>query len=280
MSNVSASSEPATPALQWLKADFHLHTAEDPYDDVDYSALELLEIAHCLGFSALAITLHRCVFFDEAVIARALELGIRLIPAGELFIEGADAVVLNISPEEAEGVKTFDDLRRLRAERGDSIFVLAPHPYFILGGSIGQRLEKELDCFDAIEFCHLQIPLLNPNRRAAKVAARAGKPMLSTSDAHKRLNFGHAYSLIGVEAGDGPPSIEALFGAMRAHRVRRVNPPKSFVKFVLKVAYLLVVNPFMRNLPGSKRSKRRQGARAAEPERAPMGVPVRGSSVL
>jgi predicted metal-dependent phosphoesterase TrpH len=280
MPNVTASSEPATTPLQWLKADFHLHTAEDPHDDVDVSALELLESAHCLGFSALAITLHQCVFFDESVIARALELGIRLIPAGELLIDGADAVVLNILPEEAAGIKTFDDLRRLRAERGDSIFVLAPHPYYILGGSIGQRLEKEIDCFDAIEFCHLQIPLLNPNRRAAKVAARAGKPMLSTSDAHKRMNFGHAYSLIGVEAGDGPPSIQSLFSAMREHRVRRVNPPASAWRFIVKAAYLLAVNPILRNLPGSKRSKRRRGERAAASAGAPMGVPVSGSSVL
>jgi hypothetical protein len=197
-----------------------------------------------------------------------------------LLIEGADVVVLNILPEEAAGIKTFDDLRRLRAERGESVFVLAPHPYYVLGGSIGQRLEEEMDCFDAIEFCHLQIPLLNPNRRAASVAARAGKPLLSTSDSHKRLNFGHAYSLLGVEAGDGPPSIEALFGAMRAHRVRRVNPPASVIGFAFKAAYLLAVNPVLRRLPGSKRSKRRREAREARPARAPIGVPVRGSSVL
>src|SRR6266536_1547417 len=98
-----------------------------------------------------------------------------------------DVIVLNVTADEIAALKNFDDLRQLRARRGMSIFTLAPHTFNILGGSIGPRLFEEIDCFDAIEVCHFHKGLLNPNRRAEKVAARFGKPLIATSDAH-RLN--------------------------------------------------------------------------------------------
>jgi hypothetical protein len=244
----------AESSLTWIKADFHLHTAEDPFDEVDYSALELLELAHAQGFRALAVTLHQHVFHDDRVFELARDLGILMIPAAELRVELADVVVLNITPDEAGRVHTFDDLRELRATRGDSIFVFAPHPYYVLGGSIGDRAEEHIDCFDAIEFCHFHLPLLNPNRRAARLAAAHGKPLLATSDSHRRDFFGHHYSLIGVEAGDGLPTVAQIFAGMRAHRIRRVSPSGGLPRLAALLFFVLVVNPVLRRLPGSKRS--------------------------
>ena len=37
--------------LHWAKADLHIHTSEDPMDEIDYSALELVEGAHDAGLS-------------------------------------------------------------------------------------------------------------------------------------------------------------------------------------------------------------------------------------
>ena len=268
--------DPATGAessLTWIKADFHLHTAEDPYDDVDYTALELLELAHAKGFGALAVTLHRHVFCDERVFERARKLGILMIPAAELRVEEADVVVLNITPEEAANIRTFDDLRELRAARGDSIFIFAPHPYYIMGGSIGQRAEEHIDCFDAIEFCHLHVPLLNPNRRAARVAKAHGKPLLATSDSHRRAFFGRNFSLLGVDDvrdADGLPTIAQVFAAMHAHRIRRVSPSGGLSRLAALLFYVFVVAPLLRRLPGSKwsaarqRTKARRGALASE----------------
>jgi hypothetical protein len=262
-------------SLAWIKADFHLHTAEDPCDDVNYTALELLELAQAKGFGALAVTLHHHVFHDERVFARARELGILMIPAAELRIESADVVVLNITPEEAAGIASFDDLRELRASRGDTIFMFAPHPYYILGGSIGERAEQHIDCFDAIEFCHFHIPLFNPNRRAARLAEAHGKPLLATSDSHRRQFFGENYSFIGIPEGEGIPSIEHVFAGMRAGRIRRVSPSGGLARTVSLLLFVLVVSPIIRRLPGSKRSlarQRRETAGAREPELAAAGA--------
>src|SRR4051812_27250971 len=120
----------------WIKIDLHIHTVDDPKDVIDYSAHELLERARSLGFGALAITLHDAVFDRADVYADAEKMGILLIPAAEMRLEGADVIVLNVTPAEAAQLRTFADLRRLRARRGDSIFTIAPHPFYLLGGSI------------------------------------------------------------------------------------------------------------------------------------------------
>ena len=185
-------------AFHWVKADLHIHTSEDPMDEIDYSATELVERAQKLGFRVLAVTLHDAVFDDLLVFAQAQALGILLISAAELRIDGADVVLLNISRVEAAGLRSFEDLRRLRAARGKTLLTFAPHPFYRLGGSIGHRIETYLDCFDAIEHCHFHVPFLNPNKIAVRLARRVGKPVLATSDTHRWKFFGENYSRLGL----------------------------------------------------------------------------------
>src|ERR1700736_6030533 len=123
----------------WIKVDLHIHTLDDPKDVIDYSAHQLLERAKQLGFGALAITLHDAVFDRAEVFADAAAMGILLIPATEVRLQGADAILLNVTADEVAGLKDFDDLRQLRARRGLSIFNTAPHPFYVLGGSSGAR---------------------------------------------------------------------------------------------------------------------------------------------
>jgi len=89
--------------------------------------------ARALGFRVLAITLHDAVFDRQEVFADAAAMGILLIPAAEMRLHGADVIVLNVSAEEMAELRSFDDLRRLRERRGDSIFTMAPHPFYMLG---------------------------------------------------------------------------------------------------------------------------------------------------
>ena len=252
----------ASPAT-WVKADLHLHTAEDPFDEIDYTALELLEEAHRLGFHVLAVTLHDKVFDDERVFARAAELGILLIQAAEIRIEGADVVLLNLTPPEAATLRTFDDLRRLRARRGDSLLTFAPHPFYRLGGSIGKRLVQHLDCFDAIEHCHFHIPILNPNVPARRVAQRHHLPLLATSDAHRRQFFGQNYSLLGLEGRADAPTIRQVFAAIRAHRIERVSPTGGLPRLAALLFFLFCVHPILVRLPGAKRVQARKQRLAA-----------------
>src|SRR5207302_954402 len=136
MSMITATST----SQEWVTGDLHIHTLDDPRDAVDYSAHELLERARALGFRVLAITLHDALFDRKEVYADAAAMGILLIPAAEMRLEGADVIVLNVTSEEVAQLRNFDDLRRLRAQRGSSIFTIAPHPFYVLGGSIGSRL--------------------------------------------------------------------------------------------------------------------------------------------
>src|SRR5216110_3489326 len=102
----------------WIKLDLHIHTLDDPKDKLYYSAHELLARARRLGFSVLAITLHDAVFDRPEVFAAAQRLKILLIPAAEMRIQGADIILLNVTPEDVKGLRDFDDIRKLRARRG------------------------------------------------------------------------------------------------------------------------------------------------------------------
>src|SRR5436190_22161916 len=134
----------------WIKLDLHIHTLDDPKDALDCSAHELLERARALGFRVLAITLHDAVFDRAEVFADAASMGILLIPAAEMRLEGADVILLNVTAEEAASLRTFDVLAASRARRGPSLFTIAPHPFYVLGGSIGERLVARIDCLDSI----------------------------------------------------------------------------------------------------------------------------------
>jgi predicted metal-dependent phosphoesterase TrpH len=279
--NSRNSPEPTTApdGTNWLKADLHLHTAEDPFDEIDYTALELLEKASRLGFHVIAVTLHDKVFDDPRAFSRAEELGILLIQAAELRIEGADVVLLNLSPEEAAGLRTFDDLRRLRALRGETLLTFAPHPYYRMGGSIGKRLEQHVDCFDAVEFCHFHVPIFNPNAQALRVAYKHGLPVLATSDAHRAKFFGQNYSLLGVRYDDAPgtaPSVAQIFAAIRAGRIERVSPTGGWGRFIALLFFLFCVHPLLVRLPGAKRVQARK--RAAQAACALTGVPAEGTT--
>ncbi len=228
------------PGDDWIKIDLHIHTLDDPKDKLDYSAHELLARARALGFHALAITLHDEVFDDAAIFAHARELGILLIPAAEMRIEGADVLLLNVSQHDVAGLRTFADLRALRAKLGDAIFSIAAHPFYVFGGSIGGRLLRELDCFDAIELCHFHKGIFNPNRRAARVAAKFNKPLIATSDAHQLLAFGQNYTLVERPHEMTP---EGIIARLRSGNLRPVSPPARLSEIVSTFYFVFVQHP-------------------------------------
>jgi predicted metal-dependent phosphoesterase TrpH len=227
----------------WIKIDLHIHTLDDPKDVIDFSAHELLERARALGFGVLAITLHDAVFDRAEVFADAAAMGILLIPAAEVRLCGADVIAINVSAEEIAALKNFDDLRRLRARRGLSMFTIAPHPFYVLGGSIGEPLIDLIDCFDAIEFCHFHKGLLNPNRRAGKVAARFGKPLIATSDAHRLHSFGRHFTSMPRPA---ELTVENVFEALRNGPLRLTSPPASIIDLASAIYWIFLAHPFRR----------------------------------
>jgi predicted metal-dependent phosphoesterase TrpH len=227
-------------AQDWIKVDLHIHTLDDPKDVIDYSAHQLLERAKQLGFGVLAITLHDAVFDRAEVFADAAAMGILLIPAAEVRLQGADIILLNVTPSEVAKLKTFDGVRELRARRGSSIFTIAPHPFYVLGGSIGERLLREIDCFDAIELCHFHKGLFDLNRRAVKVATKFGKPLIATSDAHQLHAFGRHYTSIPRPS---ELTIEKVFAALRNGPRRVVSPSASIVDLASMIYFFFFTHP-------------------------------------
>jgi hypothetical protein len=163
-----------------------------------------------------------------------------LIPAAEVRLQGADIILLNVTAPEIAKLKTFDDVRDLRARRGSSVFTFAPHPFFVLGGSIGERLLSEIDCFDAIELCHFHKGVFNLNRRAMKVAAEFNKPLIATSDAHQLHAFGRHYSSI---PRPNELSIDNVFATLRSGRFRVTSPAASVVDLASMIYFFFVAHP-------------------------------------
>jgi predicted metal-dependent phosphoesterase TrpH len=231
----------ASDERDWIKIDLHIHTLDDPKDAVDFSAHQLLERARSLGFRVLAITLHDAVFDRKEVFDDAAAMGILLIPAAEVRLLGADVIILNVTAEEVAGLKNFDDLRRLRTRRGNSILIVAPHPFYVFGGSIGPRLLTEIDCFDAIEFCHFHIGPFNPNRRAQRVASRFGKPMIATSDAHRLRAFGCHYTSMPMPSA---LTVENVLAGLRGGPLRLTSPASSLKDFLSAAYFVFLAHPF------------------------------------
>ncbi len=174
-------------------------------------------------------------------------MGILLIPAAEMRLEGADVILLNVEAREVEGLRTLDDLAALRARRGPSLFTIAPHPFYVLGGSIGDKLIEKIDCFDAIELCHFWTRLFNPNRRAVKIAERFQKPLIATSDAHRLHAFGSNYTSLPRPA---ELTVENVIAALRSGPLQVTNPPCSFIDLLSTIYFVFVAHPLRRKKRG------------------------------
>jgi len=205
-----------------LKANLHFHAGDDPEHRLGYTVQEGIDRAHALGFQVLAVSCHRRVISTPADEAYARERGILLIHGAEIEVEKRHVVVLN-ADRSVEAVGTFDALAAYRAAHPEC-FVLAPHPYFDFGLSLGEKLEHHVSCFDAVECSWFHSPSVDRNGRAERFARDRGLPYLATSDTHFLRHLDRAYALI-----DAPePTAESVFRAIREKRFTNVSPPLSF----------------------------------------------------
>jgi predicted metal-dependent phosphoesterase TrpH len=204
-----------------IKIDLHMHSGDDPYDGLRYTAVQLIDRAAELGFAAIAITLHEKVLEDERVFDHARQRGLLLIRAVEWTFGGRDVLLYNITQREVERLKSFDDLRAYRRERGDDLLVIAPHPFYPKGHSLGRKLERNLDVFDAVEIAQIHLSWFNPfNSRAVAIAHKHNKPVIANSDAHNLWMFGRHYTHV-----DAQPTQASIFAAIRQGKVEPVSPP-------------------------------------------------------
>jgi len=201
-----------------LKADLHLHTAEDPLDRIRYTAKELISKAADEGFDVMSITNHHRMTFNRDLFSYAQERGILLIPGVEMTIQRRHVLVLN-----PPAYKTCSDFLSLSKLRRPETLIIAPHPYFPGFYSLNGHLLKHRDLFDALEYCHFYSPMINFNQKAIEVCQSFGFPLIGNSDAHFFSQLGATYSFIYAEK-----NLEAVFAAIRQNRVKVISRPLNY----------------------------------------------------
>jgi hypothetical protein len=203
-----------------LKADLHLHTAEDPLDDVRYTAKELITKAADEGFDVISITNHHQMTFNQDLFLRAREKGILLIPGVELTVRRRHVLVLNPPPH----IKCTDFPSLSKLRRPETL-IIAPHPYYPGMYSLNGHLLEHLQLFDAIEYCHFYSPKINFNLKAVDVSQSFGLPLIGNSDAHFFSQLGSTYSLIHAEK-----NLESVFEAIRRNKLNIVSRPLNHLE--------------------------------------------------
>jgi len=203
-----------------LKTDLHLHTAEDPLDDVRYTAKELISKAAAEGFDVISITNHHRMTFNEDLLSHAQEKGILLIPGVELTIQRRHVLVLNPPPH-----KKCSDFPSLSKLRRPETLIIAPHPYYPGTYSLNGYLLEHIGLFDALEYCHFYSQMINFNLRAVEVSHSFGLPLIGNSDAHFFPQLGSTYSLIYAEK-----NLESVFAAIRKNKVKIVTRPLKYLE--------------------------------------------------
>lgn len=216
-----------------LKADLHIHTKEDREDIIKYSARQLIDRAAGLKYDVLAITLHNDVLYNSDLVNYAKSKGILLIPGIEASIENADVLIYNVKKADLKGIKRTKDLRALKKSKPE-ILIAAPHPYFPFGRCLGNKLDKFIDVFDAVELSWFYCNSINLNKRAIKLAKAHKKAIIATSDVHYIQFFGRYYTMI-----DADKNIQSVLDAIRRNRVKIYSKPMSCAKFFFLSVKLL-----------------------------------------
>lgn len=215
-----------------LKADLHLHVKGDPVDlSVEHTAEQLIGRAADLHFDVLSITCHDKVIYSTDLADYAEERGIHLIPGAEKTLNGKHVLIYNITNEDLKKINSFEDLVELKKKK--NVLVIAPHPYFPAPFSLGAKLEKHIQLFDAIEQSHYHTWFLDFNKKAVDIAKKYNKPIIGGSDTHTLIQFATTYSHI-----KSAKTTNDIIIAIKKGNLTHVSPPLSIVKFAMISTWL------------------------------------------
>ena len=222
--------------MRKLKINFHLHTGQDPIDNVKHSEHQLIDEAAVRGYEVLSITCHNVVIFNEDLRKYAEKKGILLIPGIEKSIHHKHVLIINATVE-AQKIQNFEDLAAYRKNHPECL-VIAAHPYYLGPICLKQDLEKQIKLFDAVEYSWYHSKKFNrPNKKAVKVAEKHGLPVLGTADNHilKYLNF--TYSQVYAEKDTA-----AIFAAIKKNEIEIISHNLPWWKLVTIISYMLTTS--------------------------------------
>ncbi len=209
-----------------LKADFHIHISEDPYDRdaARYSGKELIDRAAELGYDVLSITMHSTYFEDFRLTKYARKKGILLIPGIELRVSDRHVLIINPDPDQLYHVKKLSDLRKIK---GTGCLIMPAHPYLYFGKDRERELEVNAELFDAIEFCHFHLGPIDFNKKTENFSRRHKLPMFGSSDTHLKCQFGTTYTMI-----DSKKDTDSVISAVKKGKVKVVSPDLKITIFL------------------------------------------------
>jgi len=218
-----------------LKVDLHAHVGGDPKDGIfiKYSPKQFIDFMAKKGYDVVAITPHLENNYDKKLIDYAKGKGVLLIMGVELDLEGKDVLVLNVPQDKLKDITKIKDLEKIKAK--DNL-IIAPHPFYQLH-SLGNKLVKNIDIFDAIEVCHFYTNKVNKKRndKAITIAKKYNKALVANSDIHMLEYFNEEhYSLVNSQK-----DIISIFNAIKGGKVEIRTKPLSFWVFTLKLVSLL-----------------------------------------
>lgn len=180
------------------------------------------------GIEVLAISCHDANVYCDGLARYARDRGVLLVPAQESIIEGKHVLILNPDREQAAAT-TFAELRRLG--RRNAAFI-APHPFYPSRSALGWQLLRNIDLFDAIEYCTLWFPGANFNLPARLAARRCRLPMVGTSDTHVLPYGDSTFTWVTAE-----PTVAGVVAAVRAGDVEVTTRPRPLANALHMFAF-------------------------------------------
>ncbi|MCA9374661.1 PHP domain-containing protein [Candidatus Peregrinibacteria bacterium] len=201
-----------------LKAQLHVHTKQDPVENIKHTEKQKIDFAAKHGYEVMAITCHNVFIFNEDLRKYAEEKRILLIPAIEKSVERKHVLILNADVE-AQKIKTFNDLRLYKKNYPDCLMIAA-HPYYPGPISLHKKLEEHIDIFDAIEYSWYHSKRINKyNEKAVAMAEKHEKTIVGTSDNHLLPYFDETFSTIESKE----KTVESVLKAIRDGHVTFVS---------------------------------------------------------
>jgi len=218
-----------------LKCQFHSHAKGDLVDNIKYSPKELIDKASKKNFDVLAITSHRIVIFSEELREYAEKKSIILLPGIEFEINKKHILGINID-KEIEKITNFNTLTNYKKTHPDCL-IIAPHPFFPGGYSLGKELEKHIELFDAVEISFAYTKSINFNKKAIKIAEKYNKPLIATADSHFLNDIENGYTHLNCEK-----NTKKIIDTIKKGKLKNTTSPTSYKKIFTNLIKSFIQN--------------------------------------
>lgn len=210
-----------------IKVQFHIHSKQDPRDNIKYSEKQIIDRAAKLGYDSIAITCHDVIIFNEDLKKYAEKKRVLLIPGIEKSIQKKHVVILNADLA-AQTINNFEGLKKYKENHPESL-IIAAHPYYPGSLSLKKELDKHHKLFDAIEYSWFHSKKFNKyNEKAVIASEKYDLPLLGTSDNHILKYIDQTYSVLEADG----KNIKSILSSIRKNKIEIISHNISIFRLV------------------------------------------------